>query len=240
MEHLDEDRLVVIALHEEPVDAETVSHLETCEICRTELDEMLRVVSAAQFEYDETTDLTAPPEHVWSAITAAVSGDQTVVPLTWDRPTGEPGAQGRRGPRAPTWLAVAAGVVIGAAGAAAAVWVSGWGEPSESVLATASLDPFGETGTSGQAEVRETDDGRVLDVEIVDRTPGGGFREVWLLDPETGNLVSLGVLNGQAAEFILPDGLDLADYPTVDVSREPFDGDPAHSTDSIARGNLEI
>jgi anti-sigma factor RsiW len=130
MEHLDEDRLVVVALHAEPVDAETESHLETCEVCRAELEEMLRVVSAARLEYDESTDLIAPPKHVWSAVAAAVSGDETVVPLVPARRPAERSVQGPWGPRVPTWLAVAAGVVIGAAGVGAAAWVSGWGEPS--------------------------------------------------------------------------------------------------------------
>ena len=63
---------------------------------------------------------------------------------------------------------------------------------------------------------------------------------MWLLDPDTGDLISLGVLNGTASDFELPDGLDLRDYPTIDVSREPLDGDPAHSADSIARGELDL
>jgi hypothetical protein len=39
---------------------------------------------------------------------------------------------------------------------------------------------------------------------------------------------------------VIPDGLDLAEFPVVDVSREPLDGDPAHSSDSISRGTLEL
>ncbi len=61
-----------------------------------------------------------------------------------------------------------------------------------------------------------------------------------LLDLDTGDLISLGVLNGTASDFELPDGLDLRDYPTIDVSRKSLDGDPAHSTDSIARGELDL
>lgn len=35
-----------------------------------------------------------------------------------------------------------------------------------------------------------------------------------------------------------PQGLDLAEYAIVDVSNEPYDGNPGHSSDSIARGEL--
>jgi hypothetical protein len=48
------------------------------------------------------------------------------------------------------------------------------------------------------------------------------------------------VLSGTESRFVIPTGLDLAEYPIVDVSREPFDGDPAHSSDSIARGTLDL
>lgn len=51
-------------------------------------------------------------------------------------------------------------------------------------------------------------------------------------------MVSLGVLRGTEADLVLPDGLDLADYPVVDVSQEHFDGDPGHSSDSLSRGTL--
>lgn len=36
----------------------------------------------------------------------------------------------------------------------------------------------------------------------------------------------------------LPDGLDLAEFPIVDISLEQFDGDPTHSGDTIIRGIL--
>ena len=53
-------------------------------------------------------------------------------------------------------------------------------------------------------------------------------------------MVSLGVLGHQAGTFVLPTGLDLAQYPIVDISHEPYDGDPAHSAESIARGVLTL
>jgi hypothetical protein len=68
--------------------------------------------------------------------------------------------------------------------------------------------------------------------------PDGTYREVWLLRPDVSGLVSLGMLEGDQGRFDLPDGLDLADYPVVDVSEEHFDGDPAHSGDSVVRGDL--
>ena len=66
-----------------------------------------------------------------------------------------------------------------------------------------------------------------------------GFREVWLLKPDVSGLVSLGTLAGSSGRFDLPAGLDLDQFSVVDVSEEQFDGDPAHSGDSIVRGPLE-
>ena len=67
---------------------------------------------------------------------------------------------------------------------------------------------------------------------------GPGFVEVWLLDAETGGMVSLGVLDGDHGSWAVPADLDLSAYDQVDVSREPYDGDPAHSQVSLARGRL--
>ncbi len=61
---------------------------------------------------------------------------------------------------------------------------------------------------------------------------------MWLLGDDAGAL-ALGVLAGGAGSYPLPAGVDLAEYGTVDVSWEPFDGDPTHSTDSVARGSLD-
>jgi hypothetical protein len=40
--------------------------------------------------------------------------------------------------------------------------------------------------------------------------------------------------------FVLPENLDVGEFPVVDVSNEPIDGDPTHSGDSIVRGVLEV
>jgi anti-sigma-K factor RskA len=61
---------------------------------------------------------------------------------------------------------------------------------------------------------------------------------VWLLDSEAQRLVSLGLLEGDEGRFPLPEQVDVGEYPVVDVSIEPTDGDPAHSGNSVVRGTL--
>jgi hypothetical protein len=40
------------------------------------------------------------------------------------------------------------------------------------------------------------------------------------------------------ATYAVPGGIDYRNFPIVDVSVEPPDGDPTHSGDSILRGTL--
>ena len=66
-----------------------------------------------------------------------------------------------------------------------------------------------------------------------------GYFEVWLLAPDASSMIALGTLGpDERAVLPLPAGVSLADYPVVDISAEPYDGNPAHSTDSVVRGTL--
>jgi len=69
-------------------------------------------------------------------------------------------------------------------------------------------------------------------------TPDGELREVWLLNPDATGLVSLGLLDGSSGRFVVPAGIDLGEYPLVDVSVESADGNPGHSGISVVRGEL--
>ncbi len=52
--------------------------------------------------------------------------------------------------------------------------------------------------------------------------------------------MSVGLLDtqGTRAAFPLPPSVDVAEFPVVDISLEPVDGNPAHCGDSIVRGTL--
>jgi hypothetical protein len=39
--------------------------------------------------------------------------------------------------------------------------------------------------------------------------------------------------------FTVPPGVSIEEYPVVDISLEPYDGDPGHSHESLLRGTLE-
>lgn len=155
-----------------------------------------------------------------------------------DRPRATDDAPEDRRSRRTPWLAAAAaaGLVVGAAGGT--WWAGRDGDPA-TIVAQATLDPLPGWEATGQAYVQESADGeRRLVVSLAAEVDDGGFREVWLIDRDVERLVSLGVLEGSSGEFTLPAGIDLDDFAVVDVSEESFDGDPAHSGDSIIRGVL--
>ena len=136
-------------------------------------------------------------------------------------------------------LAAAAvvGVLVGGVGVAL------WDRPAvpapEQVLAQATLAPLPGSTATGAATVLAGAAGEVVSVDVSGLPTADGYYEVWLLDPTATKLVPLGTLApGQPARYVLPAGLSLSDYPVVDVSLEPLDGDPAHSADSKLRGTL--
>ena len=126
-------------------------------------------------------------------------------------------------------------------GAGGTLLAGGDDEPTAPVVvAQAALEPLPGWDSTGQAVVEEGPDGqRLLVVTLDAEQGGGGFREVWLIDREVSRLVSLGVLEGTEGTFTVPVGLDLGDFPVVDVSEEPSDWNPAHSGDSIIRDVLD-
>ena len=85
---------------------------------------------------------------------------------------------------------------------------------------------------------KAADGHREVVVDLTGATGSAPLREVWLIKADASGLVSIGLLDGATGRFSIPDGLDLAQYPLVDVSAEPDNGDPAHSGDSIVRGEL--
>jgi len=159
-----------------------------------------------------------------------------------------PSAKDRRG-RPGLWIiAAAAGIVLGtAAGWTAAGVLGHTGTPAPSstqsgpvstIVAQTSLTPLPAHTGSGDARVEQLPDGTRHLIIRLSNDPITGFRGVWVGSADLSRMVSLGVLDNESGSFTIPDGIDLAQYPIVDVSNQPYNGNPAHSADSIARGTL--
>ncbi|MUN64568.1 anti-sigma factor [Kocuria sediminis] len=265
MAHLSEESLALLALGEAG-DAQAQEHLAACPECATELEALQHVVQAARARPPAPA---APGPEVWAAIHAELGLSDAVAadPLAGSRAGGRQRAEddaagggdpapadddGGRGGATVVDLAARRrrGVPypLAAAAAAAALLVGGlsvWGaqrlglEPEPTVLATAELEPLAGYTARGSAEVDERPDGTRQLVVRTDPADVEGFKEVWLLAPDAQRMVSLGVMAGDEAVFVLPANLDVGEFPVVDVSNEPIDGDPTHSGDSIVRGTLQ-
>lgn len=86
-------------------------------------------------------------------------------------------------------------------------------------------------------QVAEREGRRAPEVETPDAV-AGGYREVWSISTDLPRLTSVGILTEGSGKLDLPEGVDMAAFAVVDVSDESFDGDPAHSGNSIVRGQL--
>lgn len=260
MPHLEPEDLALAALGE-PLEPAARDHLAGCAQCSAEHASLAGAVAAGRSAAPGAGDELVPaPDRVWAAVSAELGLDPgvhpggraaagaagsaaEVIPASGRLPRGTSTYSPDSGPvrrsrASARWLAVAAaaGVVLGGAG------VRWWDErtPGPSVIEQASLAALPAwPEASGEATVERDKDGtRRLVISLAGAGGPSGYHEVWLIDRDVTKLVSLGVLHGDTGSFVLPDGLDLGEYPVVDVSEEPFDGDPAHSGDSIVRGVL--
>jgi hypothetical protein len=189
-----------------------------------------------------------PPPRVWAAIAAqtGVSSAPRSEPAAAAAPVEEEESPPPAAdvvplrPRRPrTLLLTVAAAVAGAIVGAGAVAVL-QGDDDGAPVAEAALDPLENADASGSARVVERDDGtRVLEVDLRAPDLSDAYYEVWLLKPDVSGLVPVGTTQAGTAAFEIPAGLDLGQFPVVDVSVEPLDGDPAHSGDSVVRGVLE-
>jgi hypothetical protein len=232
VQHLDPDRLVLLALSEEAADTDESVHLAACPGCSTEIDD-LRHVAELGAETQGLRALPPPPERVWAGIEAAVTAPVRRLPQRRERRWALP------------VLAAAAAAVLAIAGTVVVQqFTDRVGPTADDVTAKATLARLGAApiAAEGAAEVLG---GTRLRLDVRNLPLTTGYYEVWLIDPDdTTRMMAMGNLSGSAlsgaadVELPLPPGADLNRYRLVDVSAEAYDGDAAHSGKSLLRGTL--
>lgn len=261
--HVAPELLAALAMGDEaladPVtDARVREHVAACAACAAEvtaLSEALDLVGASRHD-----SLVAPPPSVWAGVLAQLDDGPVDGAAPVDEPVGQPVPQPVDGAReeiatvtplrrrrrgVPTWVAGAAAAVALAAGIGLGAWVvqpdaEAPEAPQAQVVGTTSLVSLDDDPSDrGAAEVRREDGHLVLHVEATDLDGPDGTREVWLINVDGERMVSLGMLPaGESGDFDFPERLLEQGYRIVDISYEPDDGDPLHSGQSLARGEL--
>ncbi|MET1004071.1 MAG: anti-sigma factor [Propionibacteriaceae bacterium] len=137
--------------------------------------------------------------------------------------------------------AAIAAVALAAVSVGGVLWYQRAAQDDVIVVARATLQPLPDKSGEGTAELIRQDGADQL---RVDAHAGGvrtGFEELWLINTDGQRMISLGVLppDGQAS-YPVPVTADggLDGYTIVDISLEPFDGNAAHSKNSLLRGSL--
>jgi hypothetical protein len=232
--HVDDDLIDLLAGASDPATARRlVAHLRSCPRCVDQLISAVFAVCAlrtsALVDHDETH-----PIHGSGAGSQAAAGgarseasqvDATGAPRRWRRHLG----------------AVAASVVLLVAGLLIGSRVaSGPAPASGPAIVDVQLTPLeAPPSAGGQVTVEATGDTRQLLVRTtaLPAPPTNHFYEVWLLDPKTLKMLSMGVLGPSGEGEYAVTAPIMAGYAAVDVSLQANDGDPAHSSISVLRAS---
>ena len=143
----------------------------------------------------------------------------------------------RRVSRRALWWG-AAGVAAGAGLAVAGVRLAESGR----VIAETVLRTLDTNLDEGRAKIRERSGTLFLEIDLPHAlSSSDGYVEVWLIHRDLKELVSVGIYTGGAQEsFPLSREALSRGFVVVDLSREHFDGNTAHSGEALLRGQLPL
>jgi len=240
--HLDPDRLADRALGtDDPLTEAEKKHLQSCDKCRDQLAELSCI---ADLSHHPEQLAQVPADAIWRSIQGQLASPAPAPAITEvaaEPPPSSPTVTElpRRTPRPRSWLLVAAAAVVGLIIGIGVTTVA----VREGVDVTSSTALNALPGQSGQGTAEVVSDrGRPeLRVQIDAPPTPDRYREVWLINTDGQRMYTLGVLPDDGrASYPLPPELagQLEGFTIVDVSIEPYDGNPAHSRESQVRGTL--
>lgn len=252
--HTSPEVLALLALGEPAADPSDTDHLRDCPQCRAEIDALSRLTRLGRSASAEDT-LEVPSERVWEAIQRGLGlSEVTTRPINGTplRNAGVPPVSAPEQRDSPV-RAARSRRVLNLVLAAALALVAGIGlglgidrlrQPQETVIGEAQLTGLPQwAGSTGQARVEVDSRGnRQLVVQISTDRPVDGNQQVWLINPGITGMQAMGFLNADGTgRWPIPPGLELSQFPIVDVSDEPpNDVNSAHSGNSIVRGQLQL
>ena len=258
--HTSPEVLALLALGEDAATPAERAHAVSCPICSQEVAELAGIADVGRTT-SASDSMLAPDPRVWERIRAEIgfTGASATSTAVLDAPpqaangasvtdlsarrdgatTTDPPRRSSAGRRLVS-LAVAAGLALVAGIGIGIGYERQVVRPENRVIARAQLQPLPQwPGASGTAEV--TADGRgnrKLIVRMTSPKPVDGETQVWLIDAKTGQPSSMGTVKNGVGDLNIPKDMSLFERPLVDISDEPPDQNPAHSGDSIVRGQL--
>lgn len=210
-------------------------------------DDLEQIRALARDVGTDPVVVVAPPADLWtrleaSTVTPDQPGDLPDDPSTAAPTELRPRAERSTGrPTVAPWLLAAAAVLVVVLGGIAMFSLSNRAEEiaSPTVIAETELEPLADIN-AGTATLIDEDG--VLRVKVLTapiEVDDDSFAEVWMINPDVTELISLGPLREDGI-YEVPPGVDPAAFPVIDVSVEPIDGDPTHSGNSVLRGILSL
>ncbi len=197
---------------------------------------------------DEPPVLDAPPAEVWAGIQNHIDAEEpipspademSVLTHTDSVVTSLDHHRRRRRPAGILLTAVAASVVTAIAFASVL-------RDDSRIVGEVELATLTDQGAPslGTATIVEEDGATRLDINFdTDLVGAEETYELWIIDSDVDQMYSLGEIgstgDGDQRSYEIPEGVDIRDFPIVDISLEPDDGNPAHSGDSHFRGVLD-
>ena len=226
MKHCDPEVLALVSLGEATLSSEDATHMNTCTECRDDVQSFAAVVQGVRSQGQ--TQLSEPPERVWQSVRASITTENPPVSL--------PSAS-----RRVAYLAAVACVVAILGGFFLGRTMSSGVSGTQVAAAKLATLPGFPASTAGQATLLENNGTYALDVETSGLPKTSGFYEVWLMGTDSG-LVAVGTVSSTPGHTVLPlpVGFPVEQFPVVDISDEPFDGKPEHSSVSVLRGELSV
>ena len=241
MTHLNPDPLADRALGtDDPLTAAEQNHLAGCAECRDELAELSRIAELSR-NPEHVAHQLVPTEAMWQSIQVQLATETPATTEAAAEPAPSPTVTElpRRTPRPRSWLLLAAAAVVGLIIGVGVTTVAV--RDRVEVTSSTALEALpGQTG-QGTAEVVRDQGRPELRVQIDAPLTLDRYREVWLINTDGQRMYPLGVLPDDGrATYPLPPALagQLEGFTIVDVSIEPYDGNPAHSRESQVRGTL--
>jgi hypothetical protein len=189
-------------------------------------------VERVRSRLDSDDTWAEPPAGLLDSILAGIEQERTVEEAGRVDEPGPAGARvadlaAARRNRQRTVLGWIGGLAVAAAVTVFAVLLTRAPQGTEVTLAATPRAP----GASAKAWIHDTDTGLAIRLDVHDLPPApvGYFYQAWMKGPR--GTVTIGTFHDRAGsgQVELWSGVSLADYPTLTVTLEPEDGNPASS-----------